>query len=454
MSDRWEQAALSYAADGPMGQFIFDSEAKVVYANDAACNMLGRSRDVLVGSMVFELIHPDDWEVMAAAGRALGSSDVEQEQKPNSGRVSRGIIFRMQLPNGRPLEVLATAKVLGGVDDEIAYLLAFLAAPPRLAVLGAVQGVAAGASLDDTFMTMMSEIAHEENKATISWIDPEGTVRLFGNVEAVMAGVDPDGTRNTWPTSPWHIAATTGEQVWSSNPSDFPPEVAAAAAAEGYTTCCVSPLPDPASGTAMLYINWTDDDGSVAYLKTAFNEVMANTLQVALNRAHDQAKLTFAALHDQLTGLFNRRAFFDALAADHERGPVSVLYLDLDGFKPINDELGHDAGDQALIAVARRLETCLGTAGTLARFGGDEFAIAVPSTDRDAVEQLAERIVVDLGRPLDLPSYGPVAVGMSIGVATSDDVQPSGPDSLVLAADDLLREAKRRGKGTWVAAPA
>ena len=104
----------------------------------------------------------------------------------------------------------------------------------------------------------------------------------------------------------------------------------------------------------------------------------------ALQNGHLLDEMTHQATHDQLTGLANRLQFTrqlrDAIKrAREEIQPVTLLYMDLDGFKPVNDEFGHDIGDQLLVAVAKRLDSCTRAEDTVARLGGDEFAVLIDS---------------------------------------------------------------------------
>jgi diguanylate cyclase (GGDEF)-like protein len=195
------------------------------------------------------------------------------------------------------------------------------------------------------------------------------------------------------------------------------PDVAAAARAGGYEAVCVSPIPDPATGLELLYINWVRHPSHLDYVEQTFADVLADVLRFALERADHSRQLEHAANHDQLTGLVNRRAFFPALAEALGHGVASVLYLDLDHFKPVNDRLGHDAGDLVLVAVAQRLSACAPGNATVARLGGDEFAIAVPGDDGRGAQELSERLVAELPQPFDLEDYGKVSVGVSIGYA-------------------------------------
>jgi diguanylate cyclase (GGDEF)-like protein len=231
---------------------------------------------------------------------------------------------------------------------------------------------------------------------------------------------------------------------------DVRQDVADAARDAGYVACCVSPVPDPATGVPLLYVNWVRHRSHLAYVQQTFADVLADVLQVALDRAEDARQLHHAAHHDQLTGLCNRRALFEALTTALPDGAVSVLYLDLDGFKAVNDRFGHDAGDHVLTAVADRLRSHTPEHALVARLGGDEFAILVPGDDGAAAEDLADRLVHDLRQPFTLDGYGEVAVGVSIGYSVNAASSPSDPTALVRTADDALRAAKGEGKGTWV----
>ncbi len=158
---------------------------------------------------------------------------------------------------------------------------------------------------------------------------------------------------------------------------------------------------------------------------------------MALENARLHEELRRQAFHDGLTRLANRALFTDRLnhALERgERGParVAVLFGDIDGFKSVNDQLGHARGDHVLLAVADRLRGCVRVADTVARLGGDEFAVLLEDLDdMDEAEHVARRIVEVIAEPV-LMGDSQITIGISIGIAFS------GPDS---TADMLLREA-------------
>lgn len=163
------------------------------------------------------------------------------------------------------------------------------------------------------------------------------------------------------------------------------------------------------------------------------------------DRLRVQEQLRLAALTDPLTGLANRAGFGQALqeVTDQNRIPV-VLLLDLDGFKSINDTLGHGAGDAVLCEVARRLRRTCRAGELVARLGGDEFVILVRDEDLSAGTQLGQRLVDVLAEPFDVGSRA-IRLGASVGVAGS---RPGAmPGHLLRDADIAMYSAKANGKG-------
>jgi diguanylate cyclase (GGDEF)-like protein/PAS domain S-box-containing protein len=179
---------------------------------------------------------------------------------------------------------------------------------------------------------------------------------------------------------------------------------------------------------------------------TTVKGVVLNTRDVSERRRLEE-QLTHQAFHDPLTGLANRALFRDrvshALALAHRRGsPVTVLFLDLDDFKKVNDSLGHAEGDRLLMSAAERFLACARSADTVARLGGDEFAILIEGAD--GREGLSDRLAAAMSHPFSL-SGNQVRVTASIGVASASTDDRA--DDLLRNADMAMYAAKRRGKG-------
>ena len=168
---------------------------------------------------------------------------------------------------------------------------------------------------------------------------------------------------------------------------------------------------------------------------------------------HATSHLQYLAHHDALTGLANRSLLALRLRHSIERAhrdgrQCAVLYLDLDGFKQVNDRLGHDAGDDLLRRVARRMSRRLRDNDTLARLGGDEFVLVLEQLAKDTdAEEVARSIIVRLTRWFRLRNGNKVSVGVSIGISVYPMVG-NDADSLLRRADLALYHAKSAGRGT------
>ena len=157
------------------------------------------------------------------------------------------------------------------------------------------------------------------------------------------------------------------------------------------------------------------------------------------------------ALHDPLTGLPNRRLLWDRLGhalsrASREGTAVAVLYLDLEGFKAVNDEFGHEAGDRLLVAFAGRLRGCLRGSDTAARLGGDEFVVVLEGVSGEGeVLALSKRIARALEEPFSVGgAERTLAASMGVVLGTLPHEQP---EELVRLADLAMYRSKREGKG-------
>jgi diguanylate cyclase (GGDEF)-like protein len=165
-------------------------------------------------------------------------------------------------------------------------------------------------------------------------------------------------------------------------------------------------------------------------------------------------ELEYLAMHDPLTGLPNRSLVLDRAQQFLARGrrlevPVTALFVDIDGFKQINDVFGHQMGDEVLREVGRRLDSVLRDSDTVGRLGGDEFVMLADPADRGGAERLAQRILDALALPFELPTTtrSPVTLTASIGVTTG---LPASAEQLLADADLAMYQAKARGKGAYV----
>jgi diguanylate cyclase (GGDEF)-like protein/PAS domain S-box-containing protein len=187
-----------------------------------------------------------------------------------------------------------------------------------------------------------------------------------------------------------------------------------------------------------------DGEGPPSYLIAQVEDIS--------DRKESEERLTRQALHDSLTGLPNRTLFSDRVRMASSRRAVrgfAIVYLDLDGFKLVNDTLGHAAGDQVLVEVARRLEPLLRVGDTLARLGGDEYALLCEEVGDEEVRAIADRVIDAMAEPIEVQGRA-ITQAASIGIALfAADGTPTDPDKMLGEADLAMYRAKAAGKSRY-----
>jgi diguanylate cyclase (GGDEF)-like protein/PAS domain S-box-containing protein len=184
------------------------------------------------------------------------------------------------------------------------------------------------------------------------------------------------------------------------------------------------------------------DNGETPYFVTQVEDVT--------ERREAEARLVRQALHDPLTGLPNRTLLMDRLRqvlarADRHPELTAVLFIDLDGFKDVNDSLGHDVGDEVLREVGRRLQVNIRPLDTVARLGGDEFVVLCQDlAGEQNVVEISERLACALSEPVAIGTFE-VVVTASVGIALANGRMPA-PEDLLREADAAMYGAKTRGK--------
>jgi diguanylate cyclase (GGDEF)-like protein/PAS domain S-box-containing protein len=299
-------------------------------------------------------------------------------------------------------------------------------------------------------------------------------------VVEVVEGLPPADRRSAFANAPMGIALTTpGGVLVDANPAlcamlgrpaselygrsvldQIHPEVVVAAR-EAHASLIAAPSRPMRHETRLLRSDGTDlpvqvtaswveetEDGQAAHLVMIVEDIT--------ERKTLEAQLVHRSLHDPLTGLPNRLLFQDRLWHALERGrrentPTCVLIADLDGFKAINDELGHPMGDLVLVTFAERLRSVLRASDTAARLGGDEFSIVCENTEPADAEILADRLRHTVTEPLQL-SGRTVSIGLSIGIGSvAGGLEPGEVyEGVVRAADDAMyadKAERRREKG-------
>ncbi len=228
------------------------------------------------------------------------------------------------------------------------------------------------------------------------------------------------------------------------------------------STLCALPIPMLDDQFVVLTALWPDaqppPDAPLESLELFAAQAGASLHNAQVHRGLEELKdrLDHDASHDPLTGLANRRRFVDELKriAGHGRPGVLIglLFVDLDGFKDVNDRHGHQAGNDLLVEVANRLRDCVRPGDLVARLGGDEFTIVLTRLERAApAAAVADRICRVISEPFDIVGQ-PLHVSTSIGIALTPAYRAD-TDDLLRRADAAMYRAKAQGKARWTMDP-
>ncbi|MCW2680273.1 MAG: hypothetical protein JWM62_1674 [Frankiales bacterium] len=403
-----QQPALEARLLEAVGQAVIatDADGIVLHWNRAAQELYGWSAQEAVGRPIVEL-------TPSSASRAQATQIMEAL---HSGLSWTGD-FPVRRRDGSEFIALVTNRPL--LDDE-----------------GRVCGVI-GVSSD------ISERVHAELAARRM----EAVVASMG--DAVMT-TSPEGLILTWNAAAQQLYGWSAEEAVGQHVSLLAPpggETALAAMSDrlrrGESVRGETERSRRDGTTVMVSITISpvlDRDGRYVGASSIARDV---TEQQAWQRA-----LSHAALHDDLTGLPNRTLLADRLdqqvaASQLSGSPLSVLYVDLDAFKDVNEAQGHPLGDRVLVEVAHRLRAAVGPADTVSRFGGDEFVVLLPGTDEAAAGPVAERLLEAVRAPLELDGQR-LHLSASIGVAGAPQADGT---ALLRAADAAVYDAKGRGRG-------
>lgn len=437
------------------GFAIIDESTTFRYVSPALADHLGRSREELIGTQGLELIHPDDRELaeLVIFEHLDPESRFDDSGVPVSLRVLRpdgtyttleiGALGLFDHPDIRGA-VVRTRPMRGREHlNEALHLLA--KNEPSRRVLAQLVAAAEGLIGDGT--------------AVISARDPRRAWHLPDDLDRPLSLLVDTPER---PPEVWRRAQASRE-LESATVDDLEPPIADAARAAGHEACWVLAVPHLTIEACLVI--WRPHRRTP--LVSARIEIgrVADAVGLAMERDRVMGELEHAARNDQLTGLANRGTMHGALAAALDRaaaggGAVGLLYVDLDGFKVVNDEHGHHVGDAVIRIVAERLARSVRVSDLAGRLGGDEFAVVCRDVEGvGELEAVAGRIVEEMAAPITLEAQTPdaeplvVRVGASIGIAIAEpdwivSTREAGgdpSDRLLTTADRAMYQAKRSG---------
>ncbi len=379
---------------------LLDVDGTILWANDAAIEFSGFDPIHDVGRSVFELLHPDD-HATVINGFATVAGETED--------IGDLIDVRVRDAHGRwlPSEVRGRFLELDG-EGRVVIVIRSIEDRQRLE-LGA-----------GSHERLRAQVHHAH--AILASLDATGIVRSINAEIARTLGLDGADVIGR----PFEDILVSPDRVGF-----------------GDTLATMA-------DTAHVEVRAERMDGTIVHLDVQIADLRADALQQGYTLCatdvsdlkNTQRALRHMADHDALTGLLNRRALLarlDSMVDDGYQHEIVMLFCDLDGFKPVNDRLGHAAGDQVLIEVARRIERSIRPGDLVGRLGGDEFVVVLPQSDTNDARQISAAIRTALTEPI-VAADQVAEVDVSIGVATSGDSPTAA--RLLATADDAMYAVK------------
>lgn len=430
-----DQDARAVIAASPDLLAVVDAVGGTRWINQRGLDLCGIGPEDLDGLTLWDVLDPDDHEAAA-----LGLNLNDEDRPPGQIDIVRGDGTRM------PVEVYSRLVQFDG--DECVLL---VARPLDHRIEEQIAGLVQGEPFEQVVEQAMHQMRDRwvEHFVCLATVGPDGQPTTIG---AELPEPLSPLTRTPDGSLPWERAARdmVGVHVGL---DELDAVTAEAARAFGVDSCGVAPLADPLGPPACL-VTWHRVARPVSIDRVWVRSNAVNLIRLALLRRAAQQALEVAAATDPLTGLANRTVLFDRLGEQGRGGQGrAVLFLDLDGFKPINDTYGHGAGDRLLNLVACRLESITRQGDLTTRMGGDEFAVLATSIgSREQATAVAQRIVEVMADPFEVAPDTEVTIDASVGVAV--DLAGTEPaDHIVDRADAAMYAAKRSPGSRYYVAP-
>lgn len=438
----------------PCGLLTVAEDGQVLQVNATLASWLGMTGDELVEASIAELLEP--------AAQVFYHTRLLPAVLDH-GEV-REIAMSFRTTNEATLPVLVNARA-DSIDGAALVHLAVFDASQRqeferqllAARRSAEESQARTVALQNATTTFGDSESVEELAQALA-----NSVQVALAAEGVAVFLKGHQTKHAGRTIPFDAAlppdgipeeATQGTDVrmWSRGNSNSSPEVLTALTAAQIETMLVMPLLGRDAVVGHLGCYFAREPNLDEHTTELLRSLCRQAAQT-ISRLQLQTQLAAIALYDPLTGLANRALLRDhitrsvaAAQATHE--PLALIFVDLDDFKSVNDELDHTAGDSVLKLIATRLRSSVRNDDLVCRYGGDEFIVVCQNTDEDAAATIAERIRVAIRQPLHTDGWQrtvTASVGVTVHAASLSHVL-SGPD-LLRVADRAMYRSKGRGK--------
>jgi diguanylate cyclase (GGDEF)-like protein/PAS domain S-box-containing protein len=434
---------------------VIDRSGVITFATPAITAILGSPPEDIIGRTATDMLHPDDIVNAMEALEGLRSRPFASVRRELRARHADGSWRWLDATFTNQLAEPAIRGIVGNLRDVTDRKQLERAGVGETRVLELVLG---GAPVAETLQVLLATVEEfvRDAAAVVRLIDAQTGALLSMAAPTLplsyVREVDEQAARELEHGDA--LVALTEPLILSDLAADDRyPGLPARAFAHGLRSFWALPIrghDDHALGYLGVYTR-TQRSPSLAELSVL--ERARDLVAIALDRAAHTEQLGFLALHDTLTALPNRALGVErldtALRSLPDSGPlVAALYIDLDRFKVVNDGLGHDAGDELLVAVGRRLAGAVRRDDTVARFGGDEFVVICEHLRDEAhAIELAQRALDSLGHPFAL-ARAEIVVTASIGIALTHRASDRASD-LLRDADAAMYRAKSRGGGRF-----
>lgn len=457
---RRNESILEAAGEGIYG---LDMEGRVMFANHAAASTLGYEVDELVGQRIHPLVHHT---------RSDGSP-YPAEACPHYASLRRGVrshvsdeVFWTKSGTPVPIEYTSTPiRENGRVTGAVIVFRDITRRKRHEALLAGekevLQMIATSAPLSEVLARLARLFESQtERKAycCVLLVDPRRD-RLFVGAapslpEALVQQLDGLPLRADAPACASAAAGGGRVTIAGMDTDNWAPAIDKIAQEHGLRSCWSVPIRSGGEGQVLGTFNvYCADTRPPTPQELAYVERAAQTAGIAIQKKHAEDRLGYLAHRDALTGLPNRILLQDRLHhaivhAGRRQLHLGVLYVDLDRFKHVNDTLGHAAGDQLLLTVARRLEESVRNVDTVARQGGDEFVVILEDMAKEEdVSDIAQKILTAMAQPLVI-GQSEIFVTASIGVSLypRDGKEPV---TLLKNADVAMYRAKEKGRNNF-----
>lgn len=427
---------------------IIDHLGTILWAGESIEELLGVTPADIAGTSMLDYLTPES--IDDAIASLAAARDYVNDRTHTGAQGWDGVGPIMHIKAGDGARVTCSIAVATPARTGLrGFVLQLRRAGANFALENALVAMAEGRPMPEVMQQVAGMLQNELPQAEVAVFWRHGT-------EPLQPVVGPDALSGLllgdgWVTgTPWQRAFDEPGQVVEAAVTDLPSPLRGVAAAHGHRWLSLYVLPslEPGSPAPAVIAIWSGFEFPMHVFTHQRVHRCSALVALVVQWERGQRALHWEATHDELTALHNRAYFLSELAAvDAAGAPAAVLYLDLDDFKPVNDEHGHNVGDRVLVEVAARLQRGVRPDDVVARLGGDEFAVLCRGVHPDdSAEALAERLVAEVTQPMIVDGYA-VQVGLSVGLA---GVLPGDePEDVLVRADTALRTAKVDGKQRW-----